>query len=901
MNLTNELIAIFTVSLGLWMVGYTWRRRYIPGALPLAGVALIAVIRTLIEMMRYHMPDIASQWWLLHVGQAITIVAPLLWILMVVEFTRRTKDTPGWIYLLFAVDFLLFQLLLWSNESHGLLLSYHLREVGDLMLLELEAGPLRRLHMGWRFLLMLATVGLLLKMAFTTAELHRRQAALILMATIPLWVSVVLQKLGLVPIEVTPLALMFSCLILTAAVTRFQLFEIMPVARDMLLDKMMDGVLVLDADQQVVEINPVAQSYLATSRTSLLGKSLQTAFVQQLDWQWQAGQSDLPRVLELELKVGGGGGEEDATLRSLEINLIPLIDPRRQLLLGWLLVLHDISDHKKILLERRLHTKAVEQAREKLQQLDSMKTHFFTNVAHEFRTPLTLTMGPIDDLLQSTDSGLSAQARQSLQLALRNNKRLLHLINELLDLAKLEAGATQLQVSRQDLSTFMPRVMAHFESLAAQHDIQLSINIDLSNPIACFDAHKLEQVMSNLLANACKFTPAGGAVDVELTGDDQWVMIRVQDSGHGIDLEELPYVFDRFYQAEVQAAAKSGQGTGVGLTLVRELVQLHGGSIGVNSAPGEGACFAIRLPRDALQDDALPAHALQTHTLLLDDEPDVAAIDTAHNASPETHDDGMDSLDACSQANIVVLLVEDNADMRLYIRSHLGTEYRLLEAADGAEGLALAREAIPDLIISDLMMPEMNGLQLCQALKADANTDHIPVIMLTAKADVDSRLEGLEAGADDYVTKPFVVRELKTRIANLLRSRQLLQQHYTMAEQPGISPDQVITPSEKQNMFLQSLQQVIEQHLSDDAFQVSDLAASVAMGERHLQRKLRALTGETPNGLIRRYRLQCAAQMLQAGSTTSQVCFAVGFSNASYFARCFKQLYGCTPSEYPFK
>ncbi len=408
----------------------------------------------------------------------------------------------------------------------------------------------------------------------------------------------------------------------------------------------------------------------------------------------------------------------------------------------------------------RERTDQLQRQTDKLQELDAFKSRFFTNLTHEFRTPLTLILGPAEQLLARHSD---AQTSQQLGLIQRNAQRLLRLINQLLDLSKLEAGKMSLTTAPGDLVSLVRGTLQSFESTATQKAIGLHFTTTQPRLMRQLDRDKLEKILYNLLANALKFTPAGGTVSVALTDEEPlpegWVQLRVEDTGVGIPAGKQPYIFDRFYQADA-SDTREQEGTGIGLALTKELVELHGGTIHLSSQGGTGTRVVVQLPLQAASSSGEAAEPP-----ISPERPLVSAVDEG----PE------------SENAPLVLLIEDNEDVRAFIRSSLsasaeGAPYRIIEAPNGEVGVRVARQHVPDLVITDLMMPKMDGYQVCASLKQDERTSHIPVIMLTARADLESKLEGLETGADVYLAKPFSQLELEAHLTNLIALRRHLQQ-----------------------------------------------------------------------------------------------------------------------------
>ena len=530
---------------------------------------------------------------------------------------------------------------------------------------------------------------------------------------------------------------------------------------------------------------------------------------------------------------------------------------------------------------------------ERLRELDAVKARFFANISHEFRTPLTLLLGPIQDAGREGDL---ERLRAHLPLMQRNAERLLGLIGQLLDLSKLEAGGMQLHAREVDLVPLLRQLTAAFSSRAERQGLTLVFDAEVETLPCYVDADKLEKVVLNLLSNALKFTDRGGKVRLRLTqrraDTGAWAEITVQDTGRGIPVEELPRLFDRFHQVE-DGTTRPHEGTGIGLALARELVELHHGTITIESTEKFGSTFTVRLPLGR-------AH-LQPSDLAEPPGPGAAPHRMVH-APLLLEGDGTDTKDRQEPPLLAqgdrptVLVVEDNVDMRAYLKSHLSPHYRVAEAAHGKAGLEVVRSLRPDLIISDVMMPEMDGYQLCRAVKADPALGHIPVVLLTARADDESRLEGLEIGADDYLAKPFNAEEMLLRVENLIEIRRRLHAHFSGRVVVGAS--QVVVSS-TEAAFLEQVRDVIEAHLGDTHFGVERLADEVGLSTRQLLRRVKETAGLTPNGYIRMLRLERAAQLLeQRAGSVSEIAYQVGFNQPEYFSKLFRQVFGIPPSEY---
>jgi signal transduction histidine kinase/DNA-binding response OmpR family regulator/ligand-binding sensor domain-containing protein len=559
------------------------------------------------------------------------------------------------------------------------------------------------------------------------------------------------------------------------------------------------------------------------------------------------------------------------------------------LAIGALILLRNY-ERKKYILKEKART---------LEEIDRLKTQFFTNVSHEFRTPLTLILGPLKSIKEGTFKG---DSNTVFGMMIRNGQRLMRLINQLLDLSKLEAGSLKLEANEHDIVEFTRLAKASFESAAENKGITL-VFIGPDLPVLIwFDRDKMERILFNLIGNAIKFTPNGGKIEVKLEEIEDsetagkyksgLVQISVRDSGQGIPKKDLSRIFDRFYQADNSTGRKS-EGTGVGLALVKEFVELHHGEIAVQSDEGWGTVFRMLLPKgkEQLSSDELVKgiHSDKTEADFKESstiEPDIEIGLADHSTSSDVVRDGKP----------LVLIVEDNADMRNYIRSSIEDRFNIVEAANGNEGLEKALERIPDLVISDVMMPEMDGYEMCKKLKEDLRTSHVPVILLTAKADKDSTLEGLELGADDYVQKPFDMDLLLARCNNLIEQRMKLRERF---KERFLLKEEELQLGNKDQQFMNKLIEAVDKYLDDPELSVEKLGSEVGLTRTALYRKMMALTGQKPTEFIRTIRLKKAAEMIKRDTASiSEIAYSVGFNNPSYFSETFKKEFGVSPKEY---
>lgn len=506
--------------------------------------------------------------------------------------------------------------------------------------------------------------------------------------------------------------------------------------------------------------------------------------------------------------------------------------------------------------------------------IQEVQNRFLSNITHEFRTPLSLIVAPVNELMNDPSVPDSRQAL--LQTILRNAQQLQHLVNQSLDLAKLDARSMTSQVHWGDLAQFLEEIVASFRVMAGQRQIELRFVRNTDRFEGMVDADKLGKIVNNLLSNAINYTPAGGQITVEFSGSDavegvRFCTLQVSNTGDGIPPEALPHVFERFYQ--VSSANSSYQfGTGIGLALVKELTEFLGGTIRVSSV-----------------------HNLTTFTFHCPiRQADESQPDTSHPGSqpPETP-----ATTVSRKNSPVVLVVEDNSELRSLIVRVLTRNYRVLSAPNGKVGWQMCERELPDLVVSDVMMPEMDGLTLCRTIRETPATQHIAVMLLTARTGQDSRLEGLSTGANDYLAKPFDLRELALRVDNLLQHQQRQREHYLRQLLPSGHPP-VMEPTAPDTAFIQQVHQVLAAELSNSAFGVEQLAQALAMSSKTLNRRLTTLAGLTANELIRTYRLRKATELLRTGHSVSETAYLTGFESPSYFSRCFKEEFAVSPSDF---
>ena len=535
--------------------------------------------------------------------------------------------------------------------------------------------------------------------------------------------------------------------------------------------------------------------------------------------------------------------------------------------------------------------------REKIEELNQMKLRFFTNISHEFRTPLTLIIGPLEYILKQRRELSTEKLQLQHHYMYKNAKYLLRLVDQLLNFRKLDEGNLHLKVGKGDIVNFIRETTEPFRFLANKKDIHFQVESGDRNIYALFDPDVVEKAIYNLLSNAFKFTPAGGRIGVVIAEREMvvkersapFVEIRVQDNGPGVSRKKIDKIFERFYKESSKKENKDG--AGIGLAYTKSLVELHHGNITVESKPGKGAIFIVRLPLD--KKAYLKS---ETDQVFLDEfEPNSDPLEylVSEPANAALIDDKPED----PEGNLPLLLfVDDNSDIRQFIREGFQNDFRIIEAADGQQGYDIAIASLPDMVVSDIIMPNLDGTSLCKALKDNPLTSHIPVVLLTAKSTSEDELAGFEKGADAYIAKPFKLEILRAKLKNIYLFREKLRQNF---KKEMILQPKDITVTSADEDFLKKAVGCVELHLSEASFNVEELVREMHISRSKLYLKIKALTGLSTSEFIRNIRLKRAIQLLEKSDyTIKEIMYMTGFNTASYFSKCFKKQYGVVPSEY---
>jgi signal transduction histidine kinase/DNA-binding response OmpR family regulator len=539
---------------------------------------------------------------------------------------------------------------------------------------------------------------------------------------------------------------------------------------------------------------------------------------------------------------------------------------------------------RRMIIQRAHRRFALQQERreaQRLHELDMMKIKLLTNVSHEFRTPVSLILAPIEEMIRQTrDAG----EKQKYQLIRRNARRLLNLVNQLMDFRKMEMQELKPAPTPGDLMAFVQETADSFTDLAERKGITFSYRSNCDHLPALFDHDKMERILFNLLSNAFKFTPEGGEVTVSAKVTGEVLALSIQDTGIGIPEERQEKIFERYFQLHNPGAFVS-QGSGIGLAITKEFVKLCNGVIAVHSREDEGTTFHLRFPIVRIAASALPG--VEGSTAGVASLVAEAGGEEDSGASPHSPDKRKRRKKPC------ILLVEDNDDFRFYLKENLKEWYDIAEAADGVAGWQKTLATLPDLVVSDVNMPLMDGLELCRKINADARTRHIPVILLTAMAAEEAQLKGLGMGAADYMVKPFNFEIMLSRVRNMLARQAPVQ---LVIPQPEAQQEQPLSADDR---FMRRALEIVEKHLSDASFSVEMLSRELCMNRVSVYKRIFSLTGHSPIEFIRTVRLQRAARLLtQTEMNVTEVAYEVGFNNPKYFARYFKIAYNMLPSAY---
>ena len=598
-----------------------------------------------------------------------------------------------------------------------------------------------------------------------------------------------------------------------------------------------------------------------------------------------------PGEYTLKIKGANGDGNWNDQTTDLKIVVLPPWYQTWWSYTGFLLIILMVATGISIYfiqLEKLKQSLKYEQLDKiRMDNINEGKLRFFTNISHEFRTPLALITGPLERIIsQNTDNKLS----KYLLIIQNNTKRLLNLVDQLIAFRQAEQGHLKLILRKDTLGNFIYPAMEAFEDFAIQKNINFFYKISSPNEIVEIDVEKTERIIFNLLSNSFKYTPAHGNINIEtdviIVGDKKMICLKVIDDGKGIPKEKLDLIFKRFYQ--IEGREENSAGTGIGLSFCKSLIELMGGDISVESESNNRTCFTVLIPVKGIEDTTNSIETNNSSHSFIKNWIQMPVGLSSYIT---------DSVDGRKESFPSILIIDDETEIKDFLYNALIEKYNIILAENGKEGLEKIKQKQPDLIVCDVMMPEMDGFKLCEILKSDPSTCHIPIILLTALEDTQNRIKGLEFGADDYISKPFSLKHLVLRIEKLIANNQLIKEHFTKS---SFIPDKGIEMSERDKEFLKKINNAIENNISDSNFGVEELAKEICLSPSQFYRRLKQLTGQVPNAYLRNYRLQKAAELLISsdGLNVAEVMYQIGIESNSYFSTSFKKLQGVAPSEF---
>lgn len=857
--LLNFLLVIATVT----HIPLAWRRRNIPGATPilicLCWTSVVAATNVFDIFTDFQVDRIFKEKLLIF----ITIFSMISWAWMITEVLLQKK--LRW-YIWLLLEPVIIGILLFTNSYHHLF--YHnvdISTIGSPPIITFDYGIARIIHVIFIAIVWIGTAIWGIFQHFKKPKVPTFWVVIMIGMVIFGVIDRIIVAQGYIHFRN---AFVFGFLAVWA-IRFYRLLDILPIARKQIVDNLESGIAIINSDNLIVDTNDNFEKLLHTTVPS---KAPYMSLSTLLD------QSDIDSLNNDSFTHRGMITTEDD--RSLAFSILSIED--KGLREGKTMVVRDVTEQAKLAKQKEYYTEQLEISKEQLEQLNQMKSNFFSNITHEFRTPLTLITEPARLLLKHPDRSIHPNAL----LVKKNADRLLHLVNQLLSLTKIDGGKMDVAMQHGDLTSVIKNEYQKFLPAAEDRKMTMRLQVERNFPLIQFDQSKMESIISNLLSNALKYSEEGMIeMTLSIDSDDaQSYKITVTDQGHGISKENQEHIFDRFYQVETQNTRR-GPGSGIGLALTKQLVELLEGSIVVESQVGVGTTFTIKLPLHTDLSKAVVQQPTQSESNFdypsLDDSRSDESIPDIQ--SPQKED------------RRIALIVEDNTELRRFIKSGLVDIYQVLEAANGSDGLNQAKQLLPDIIISDVMMPEMDGLSMLQELRSEEQTAHIPVVLLTSKSSVEDQLKGLTYGADDYLTKPFRMDELLLRCQNIIDNRIRAIQQYVANYDP-LATKKPMKPEVDQ--FIKKFLQVIESELANETISIDDYADHMNMSRIHLYRKIKTLTDQSPSVFIREYKLERAMAMLRAQEgTILEIANQLGFVNVKYFATAFKKKFGLSPRE----
>lgn len=672
----------------------------------------------------------------------------------------------------------------------------------------------------------------------------------------------------------------------------YRILDVFPIAKNQIISRINSGIMVFNSHKELVYVNAFFRRLLSLPSESIKGvvplNQPAKNLIQMFSWESLESQKEI-----VILNSSGEFSPNDDLMDGQRFFYIELekIENKTNFSIGYILMLQEVTE--QVLLRKDVLNKNVQ-----LENINQNRSNFFAGISHEFKTPLTLSCGYVESILNGQYNVPLESLTTPLNLIYENNQRLLSFVNQLLDFSQLDGEKLPIKLVQLNLNQHINSILAQFESTFQQQNIQYAFQSSLQKTPILFDLQSFEKVVLNLVSNAIKSMSDGGFLNIEVIDhNEKYWRMNIQDTGFGIDESIQENLFEPFVYRE-HHAQNWQKGSGVGLSLVKQILEIHGGKISIKHTGSNGTCFSVDLKKGIHEHEIHDSEFFdesKIHDHLIDDLTfHQDELTTAHVGTSHT-----DTLLKNTEEKPIVLIVDDNADIRALVSSQIDENYLIINAVNGEQGLGLAKQHIPDVVITDIMMPVMDGLQMCTALKQEVSTSHIPIIMLTAKSGEESLLESLQSGADDFILKPYKSKELGFRVQNLLKRQSSLRNFYSAQFQRSADVFSLDPNQEKESLFIETIKDYINNNISKQKINTSELASLVHMSERSFNRKIKAILGMPPKQLVLSSRMQYAEnQLINTKQTIAAISFAVGFSDASYFSRAFKSFYDITPTEY---
>ena len=846
------LLNVFVIITAVIQLPNAWKRRDLPAVWPLLILIFFIGINSFIHAINFLFDYQFDAILIEKLLTSISIVTMVAWVWTMVEFVLQKHFKQRSIFIIYPLILLFFLL---TNDYHSLFYT----EASELTKNGIPRGvfnfgPIRKIHALNMSIIWVGTTIWGINRYFKNPKGSNSWVFIILSFAIIGSIERAMYISGHFPFTFSPV---LSILIAIAGIRHYRLLDLLPLARKQVVETLGDGIAIINQNKEIVDFN---QSFRELLEMDLAVVEPFTSI------------GDLPlgfnNVIDKTESKAKNKRIVNLGDKSIECTFQPLFDKDRPV--GHTIVIRNVTEEANLIKQKEFYTQQLEKSKTELEQLDKMKSNFFSNITHEFRTPLTLIAEPARQLTVHPDS----KVRSNAKLISNNSRRLLDLVNQLLSLTKLDSGKMKTNLQYGNLAELIRDEYQKFLPEVERRGMQIKLTIQKDFPQLLFDKIKFQSILNNLISNAIKYSDHGIInINVSTKATDHY-LLSVTDQGRGVSAEDIGAIFDRFYQVD-SSDTRRGEGSGIGLALTQQLVQLMNGTIHVESKLGVGSTFTVVLP--LLRDKSLSAHSSPINEVSLESTHyEISTLD------PSTESSESSEISNIPTEKQIVLVVEDNAELRQFIKSGLQETYQVIDMPNGKQGLLSARSIMPDIIISDVMMPEMDGVEMLQAIKDDELTAHIPVILLTAKSAIEDRLLGFTHGADDYITKPFRLDELIIRSQNIIINRHRSVQRY-VSQYPELHEPPIPATSPVDDFIVQLLR-TIESEMGNENISADEYAQKMNMSRTHLHRKIKSLTDQSTTEFIRNYRLKRAMTMLRAKEgTVAHIAAKVGFGNDKNF------------------